>query len=127
MTERLELYRCEICGNIVEVMHSGTGELVCCGKAMTKLEPKGMEQEMKEKHVPVFLENNIIQVGSVIHPMSEEHHIEFIQSFSDDKKCFMIKFLDINEEPEMKLNEINNHNFSIEYCNLHGLWKGKNN
>ncbi len=124
MTGHLEFYRCEICGNIVQVMHSGEGELVCCGKPMIKLEPKGLEQEMKEKHVPVFIGHKIIQVGSEIHPMNEEHHIEFIQALTEDKKCVVTKFLNINEEPKMNFEEDKKFNCAIEYCNLHGLWKG---
>ncbi len=124
MTEHLSLYRCEVCGNIVQVMHSGDGELVCCQKPMIKLEPHGIEEEMKEKHVPVFVSGNKIQVGSVPHPMTPEHHIEFIESFSPDKKHVEIKFLSPNDEPVMTLCSNSQHNCTIEYCNIHGLWKG---
>lgn len=124
MTEKLELYKCAICGNIVQIMHQGAGELVCCGQTMTKLVPNTLEQEKQEKHVPVFTDFNEIQVGSELHPMTEEHHIEFIQSISDDKKCIQTKFLDITDEPKMKLSADNN-NYAIEYCNIHGLWEGK--
>ncbi len=124
MTVRLELYRCEICGNIVQVMHEGADSLVCCGKPMIKLEPHGIEEEKKEKHVPIFTNENEIQVGSELHPMIEEHHIEFIQAISNDKKHIETKFLDIGEEPKMKLCNNESHNCSIEYCNIHGLWKG---
>ena len=121
MTNHLELYRCEMCGNIVQVMHTGVGELVCCGKPMTQLKPRTKEDEKQEKHVPVFKENKI-QVGSVPHPMIEEHHIEFIQGISDDKKQILTRFLNVNDEPQMSL-ELNQYNTAIEYCNLHGLWK----
>ena len=64
MTEKLELYRCEICGNIVQIMHEGADALVCCGEPMKKEVPHGIEEEKKEKHVPVYLNENEIQVGS---------------------------------------------------------------
>lgn len=123
MTNRLELYRCEICGNIVQVMHSGVGELVCCGKAMTLLKPQSKQDEKQEKHVPVFISNKI-QVGSIPHPMIEEHHIEFVQAVSDDKMNIKTKFLNINDAPEMIINEESEYKNAIEYCNLHGLWEG---
>jgi len=122
MTQRLELYRCEICGNIVQIMHEGAGELVCCGQTMKKLEPHGIEEEKNEKHVPVFINDNEIQVGSEPHPMIEEHYIEFIQAVSEDKKCVETKFLEPNEEPKMHF--CSNKNSALEYCNIHGLWKG---
>ena len=123
MTNHLELYRCEICGNIVQVMHTGAGELVCCGKPMTLLQPHTIADEKQEKHVPVFIENKI-QVGSVPHPMTEEHHIEFIQTITDDKKTVKTKFLGVNESPEMTPNSTDNYTCALEYCNLHGLWQG---
>ena len=122
MTNRLELYRCEICGNIVQVMHPGMGELVCCGKPMSLLKPYTKENEKQEKHVPVFMENKI-QVGSVLHPMTEEHHIEFIQTITDNKKSVLTKFLEVNESPEMTLNIADNYTCALEYCNRHGLWQ----
>ena len=85
MTQRLEFYKCEICGNLVRVMLGGKGELVCCGKPMNLLKASGKEEEKQEKHVPVFLNGVEIQVGSVPHPMTEEHHIEFIECCTSDK------------------------------------------
>lgn len=123
MTEKLKLYRCEICGNIVQIMHEGADALVCCGEPMKKLIPHGIEEEKKEKHVPVFLNENEIQVGSEPHPMTQEHHIEFIQTVSDDKKHVYTKFLDINEFPKLKIN--NPYSNAQEYCNIHGLWSNK--
>ena len=123
MTKKLELYRCEICGNIVQVMHESNGELVCCGKPMTLLIAHPKEDEKQEKHVPVFINDNEIQVGSIPHPMSEEHHIEFIETISENKQDVKIKFLNISDEPKMEINSNNNYNLAIEYCNLHGLWE----
>ena len=123
MTNHLELYRCEICGNIVQVMHTGAGELVCCGKPMSLLKPYTLQDEKQEKHVPVFIDNKI-QVGSVPHPMTQEHHIEFIQAITDDKKTVRTKFLNVNENPEMTADTDSNYTCALEYCNLHGLWHG---
>ena len=125
MTERLMLHRCEICGNIVQVMHSGEGILYCCGQPMTQLQPHLKEEEKGEKHVPVFLSDNVIQVGSEMHPMIEEHYIEFIQSFSDDKTHVETKFLSPGQEPKMHLCTNENHIAALEYCNIHGLWLGE--
>lgn len=124
MTELLDLYLCETCGNIIQVMHSSYGELVCCNKPMKKLTPQTITQEesLKEKHVPVF-NGTTIQVGSVIHPMNKEHHIEFIQIYSDDKKHTQTVFLSPEDTPKIT-SENNNYNHAVEYCNLHGLWLG---
>ena len=123
MTNHLEFYRCAVCGNIVQVMHTGEGELVCCERPMTLLKPYSKEDEKQEKHVPVFIENKI-QVGSEPHPMSEEHHIDFIQTVSENKKTVKTTFLSINQAPETEINIDNNYNFALEYCNIHGLWYG---
>ena len=104
MTNHLEFYRCEVCGNIVQVIHSGNGELVCCGKPMQLLSAKSKSEEKQEKHVPFFISDNEIQIGSEPHPMSEEHHISFIETVSKDQKSVQIKFLDINEFPKMITN-----------------------
>ena len=90
MSERLALYKCEVCGNLVQVLLSGGGELVCCGKPMTYLNPQDKSDEMlEEKHVPIFIHDEsgkeFIQVGSTLHPMSEEHYIQFIETISEDK------------------------------------------
>ena len=123
MTELLELYKCEVCGNIVQIMHSGVGELVCCGAKMKKLKEQTINEEMQEKHVPVFIQENKIQVGSVPHPMTKEHYIEFIQSYSTDKKYIETKFLSPEEKPETELQK--EYKNAREYCNIHGLWVGQ--
>lgn len=124
MTKLLELYKCEICGNIVQVMHKGVGELVCCGKPMVKLEPHTTSEEMSnEKHIPIFTDDNRIQVGSVPHPMLKEHYIEFIQCLSIDKRHIETKFLRADEKPEMEIFCKENYETAREYCNIHGLWE----
>lgn len=122
MTKHLELYKCEICGNIVQIMHEGEGELICCGKPMTKLTPHTIEEEMNEKHVPVFIEDKV-QVGSTPHPMVKEHYIEFIQCMTADKKYIQTKFLHPEHAPDMNLDK-QDYTLAREYCNIHGLWAG---
>lgn len=124
MSERLDFYKCSLCGTIIQVFHRGDGELVCCGKPMEYLQPHTVKEEMKEKHVPVKIDNKI-QVGSEPHPMIQERHIEFIELISQDKKELSVKFLEIKNSPEMTFNTKFEPNHAVEYCNLHGLWENK--
>ena len=132
MTNKLEFYRCEICGNIVQVLINGEGELHCCGQAMKLLEPKTQEGDAGEYHVPIFMhceeKGNYVQVGKEPHPMTKEHHIEFIEVISNDKKYLKLHYLEEDEEPKMYLkNNIDNEKAcAIEMCNIHGLWGGNN-
>jgi len=123
MTELRQIYKCDICGNIVEVVHNSGGTLVCCGKPMT-LKKENTQDAAVEKHVPVIekIEGGIkVSVGAVEHPMTEEHHIEFIEVHTENK--IYRKYLKPGEKPvaEFKLDE--EVLFVREYCNLHGLWK----
>jgi superoxide reductase len=126
MTEKNQVYKCEICGNIVEVLHEGNGELVCCGQPM-KLQRENTIDASTEKHIPIISkeeENKItIKVGEVPHPMTEEHYIEWIEKDVDGKICR--KHLQPGEEPEAKfcLKDPDSKVKAREYCNLHGLWK----
>jgi len=123
MTEQKQIYKCNICGNIVEVLHKGDGELVCCNQPMELLKEK-TEEEGQEKHVPVIekTESRIkAKVGSIPHPMEEAHYIEWIELIADDKSYR--KFLKPGDAPEAEFN-IKAEKIEIrEYCNLHGLWK----
>ncbi|MBQ8460052.1 desulfoferrodoxin FeS4 iron-binding domain-containing protein [bacterium] len=123
MSERLDLYRCEICGTIIQVLNRGDGELVCCGHPMKYLQAHLSDEEKQEKHVPVFTEDNKIQIGSELHPMTEEHYIQFIEAISEDKKHVEIKFLAPTEQPIMELCSHETHTIAKEYCNIHGLWE----
>lgn len=111
-----EVYKCEICGNIIEVIHQSFGVLVCCGQPM-KLQQEKTKDEGKEKHVPVIDEKKI-KVGSIPHPMEEKHYIEWTEA-TDGKQISKI-FLKPGDKPEAKFP------FKIKrariYCNLHGLW-----
>lgn len=127
MTEKLELYKCRHCGIIVQVLHCGEGTLVCCGDAMKKIEVNETETELFEKHIPVFDKcegKTVIKVGSELHPMTEEHHIEFIEAINEDKSCLCIKFLEPGQDPIMKINDNDETHCAVEYCNIHGLFKG---
>jgi len=123
MTERLQIYKCEVCGNIVEVLHSGKGELVCCGQPM-KLMGEKTEEEGREKHLPVVekVDTGIkVKVGSVLHPMEEKHYIEWIE-VEIDSKAYR-EFLSPGNPPEAEF-PVEVEKFSVrEYCNIHGLWK----
>jgi superoxide reductase len=124
MTERLQVYKCEICGNIVEVLHEGKGELVCCGEPM-KLLVEGAVDAAKEKHVPVVekIAGGIkVKVGSVPHPMEEKHYIEWIEVIADGKAYR--QFLKPGDPPEATFDIDAQAVTAREYCNLHGLWKG---
>jgi superoxide reductase len=123
MTEKLQIYKCEICGNIVEVLHTGKGQLVCCGQPM-KLQVENTVDASKEKHVPVVekIEEGIkVKVGSVPHPMEEKHYIEWIELIVDGK--VYREFLKPNTQPEAVFCVKGEKITAREYCNLHGLWK----
>ncbi|MBD3389748.1 desulfoferrodoxin [Candidatus Micrarchaeota archaeon] len=125
MTEKKEIYKCNVCGNIVEVLHEGAGELVCCGQPM-ELKAEKVEEEGDEKHVPVIekTENGItVKVGSAPHPMEEEHYIEWIQVIAGDASYR--KFLRPDEKPEADFPLKDENVTAREYCNVHGLWKSK--
>lgn len=130
MSERLALYKCEVCGNLVQVLLSGGGELVCCGKPMTYLNPQDKSDEMlEEKHVPIFIHDEsgkeFIQVGSTLHPMSDEHYIQFIETISEDKNKIELQYFSPNSKPVMDVDKFANPHYALGYCNIHGLWEGK--
>ena len=123
MTEKLQIYKCEVCGNIVEMLHTGVGELVCCGQPM-KLFKENTTDASKEKHVPVIEMTAAgikVKVGSVAHPMEEKHYIEWIEVIADGKAYR--KFLNPGEAPEATFEIKAEKVTAREYCNLHGLWK----
>jgi superoxide reductase len=125
MAEKLQIYKCEICGNIVEVLHGGDGELVCCGQPMKNLTAKTADVG-KEKHVPVIekIAGGIkVKVGSVPHPMEEKHYIEWIEVIADGKAYR--QFLRPGEAPEAIFKIEAKTITAREYCNVHGLWEGR--
>ena len=123
MAKRLEIYKCEMCGNIVEVLHGAKGTLACCGEPMTLLS-ESTADAATEKHVPVIEKIDggyKVKVGSVPHPMEEKHHIEWIQLLTDGGAYR--QFLDPGQEPEAVFNTSSDKVSAREYCNIHGLWK----
>ena len=125
MAKKLEIYKCSICGNIVEVLHGGAGELVCCGQPMENLIAKTAD-EGKEKHVPVIekIDGGIkVKVGSVPHPMEEKHFIEWVELIADGKTYK--QFLNPGEKPEAIFNITADKITAREHCSVHGLWEAK--
>lgn len=123
MTQQKQIYKCTICGNIVEVLHSGVGQLVCCGKPMELLTEKTKDVGL-EKHVPVVekTEKGIrVKVGSVPHPMEENHYIEWIEIVVDGKSYR--QFLKPGQKPEAEFEVEGKSIFGREHCSIHGLWK----
>ena len=124
MAEKLEIYKCEVCGNIIEVVHGGKGELVCCGKPMTLLKENSVDAAT-EKHVPVVEKTAggvKVKVGDVAHPMEDKHYIQWIEVIADGKAYR--QFLNAGDAPEAVFNIQADQVSAREYCNLHGLWKG---
>ena len=125
MAERLQVYKCEACGNIVEVLHAGAGELVCCGQPMVLLQENTVDAA-KEKHVPVIekVAGGVkVKVGDVPHPMEEKHYIEWVEVIADGRAYR--QFLDPGQAPEATFNIEADQIVAREYCNLHGHWKGQ--
>ncbi|SHJ46713.1 superoxide reductase [Clostridium amylolyticum] len=125
MTKVLQVYKCMVCGNIVEVLYSGGGTLVCCNQPMKLMEENTVDAAL-EKHVPVVerIDDQVhVKVGSVTHPMTEEHYIQWIEVITEDK--VYRKDLKPGDVPEA-IFHIDGDIISVrEYCNLHGLWKNK--
>jgi superoxide reductase len=136
MTKLNEIYKCNVCGNIVEMVHASAGQLVCCGQPMQLMQENTVDAS-KEKHVPVIERTPkciTVKVGSVAHPMEEKHYIEWIELVmeeSDDngssgkkKQEIVRKHLKPGDKPEASFCCATNRKFTArEYCNLHGLWK----
>jgi len=123
MAQRNQVYKCEVCGNIIEVVHGGDGSLVCCGQDM-KLLVENTTDAAREKHVPVVEKRSDgikVVVGSTVHPMEEKHYIEWIEL--DTGECVLRQYLKPGQPPEAFF-PVNAWPVSVrEYCNLHGLWK----
>ncbi len=125
MAKRLEVYKCDLCGNIVEVLCGSDGQLVCCGQAMTLL-VENTTDAAKEKHVPVIekIDGGVrVKVGSVAHPMEEKHFIQWIEIIADGK--IYRQFLNPGDAPEAEFKVVANKIIAREYCNLHGHWKAE--
>ena len=125
MIAKLQIYKCAVCGNMVEVIHVGGGQLVCCGQPMTLVTENSVEAS-KEKHVPVIEKvggGYKVSVGSVPHPMEEKHYIEWIELVADGKAYR--QFLNPGETPQAIFMVDAKTVTAREYCNIHGLWKSE--
>lgn len=123
MTVQKQVYRCNVCGNITEVLHAEDGELVCCGQPMELLQEKTTDAGL-EKHVPVIESTDSgtkVKVGDIPHPMEENHYIEWIEVITDGDGCR--KFLKPGDKPEAEFAIRAQETIAREYCSLHGLWK----
>jgi superoxide reductase len=123
MTKVNEIYRCNICGNIVAMVHGGAGSLVCCGEEMRMMKENSVDAA-KEKHVPIVEDKGeeiIVKVGEILHPMEEAHYIEWIELVCDGKSTR--HFLKPGNKPETKFDKSCDSYTVRAYCNLHGLWK----
>ena len=123
MAKKLQIYKCAACGNIVEVIHGGDGELTCCGEPMKRL-VESTADAATEKHVPVVEKVDggyKVSVGSVPHPMEEKHYIEWIELIAGETAYR--QFLKPGEAPEAVFKVEAAEVSAREYCNLHGLWK----
>lgn len=123
-TQKLQVYKCRVCGNMVEVVHAAGGTLVCCGQNMSLLK-EGETDAATEKHVPVVhktAQGFKVEVGSVGHPMEEKHFIEWIELVADGRSYR--EFLKPGQPPEATFMIQAEQVTAREYCNLHGLWKG---
>ena len=123
MIEKNQVYKCDLCGNMVEVLFVGGGQLVCCGQPMTLLVENTVEAS-REKHVPVLSmteEGWLVTVGAVAHPMEEKHFIQWIEIGVGEKVCR--QYLSPGQTPEAFFPVTADQITVREYCNLHGLWK----
>lgn len=123
MTELKQVYKCNVCGNMAEMVHAGAGEMVCCGQPMELQQAKSVD-EGTEKHKPVIEKTDagiIVKVGSVAHPMETEHYIEWIELITEHR--VYRKHLEPGQEPVAEFC-VDAQNLSARaYCNVHGLWK----
>lgn len=131
MTKQKQVYKCSLCGNIVEVLHEGGGELACCGQSMNLMEEK-KEEEGQEKHLPVIEEMTasacqgkdgvVVRVGEIAHPMEESHYIEWVEITMEDGRSGK-KFLKPGDKPEVEFQTRSKVISARAYCNVHGLWR----
>jgi superoxide reductase len=122
MTKKNEIYKCEVCGNIVEMIDTGSGTLVCCGEEMTLMAENSVDAA-KEKHVPVVEKKDgkiLVKVGEVAHPMEAAHYIEWIEVVFADKVCRVE--LKAGDKPEAEFCASSDKFTARAYCNVHGLW-----
>lgn len=123
----MKFYKCDICGNFVEMIKESGAPMTCCGQKMTELIP-GTSDGAFEKHVPVYTMDGkkvVVNVGAVSHPMIEAHHIEWV-AVETDKGAYRINLkLEMEPKAELTLSDDEKVVGVYAYCNLHGLWKAE--
>lgn len=123
MTENNQIYKCSVCGNMVEMVHPGKGQLVCCGQPM-EIKIPNTQEASREKHVPVMettADGVTVMIGSAPHPMEEQHYIEWIELVADGR--VYRKHLKPGDKPQAEFC-LNAAGITARaYCNLHGLWQ----
>ena len=136
MSIKLGIYKCKICGNVVQTLIDGEGELVCCGEEMELMECHYEENELGEKHVPeietvhegcesgVCSEVKYVSVRK--HPMTNEHYIQFAEVYNQEKSELRLKFFKPEEVPAYNITGMDGELTALELCNIHGLWRNKN-
>lgn len=125
MAEKMGIYKCAKCGNIVQVLHGEKPPVMCCGQAMDRLVENTVDAA-KEKHVPVIEKIDggyKVKIGSVPHPMGPDHWIEWIELSSEDNTFVQRQMLTPDSAPEAVFKTDAQKVVAREYCNLHGLWK----
>ncbi len=127
MTQYGDYYHCKVCGHVVCILKPGSPTLVCCEQPMMRLEAKESD-EGKEKHIPVVVpqgNNTMVKLGSIPHPMSEEHYFCFIDIAKKNNQHVRAR-LNPGDEPQA-LFQVNVMDVDTvyAYCNIHGLWKKK--
>lgn len=123
MTIKLQIYKCNVCGNIAQILAEGDGNLVCCGQEMELMGIQYDTNELGEKHTPkIEIRDGKRFVNVIGHPMAKEHHIEFIETYTKDKKELHLRFFEPDEVPEKEAGIKEDRFCAIEYCNIHHLW-----
>ena len=135
MSIKLGIYKCNICGNVVQVFEEGAGELVCCGEEMELLNAQYEENEIGEKHVPEIetvhegcesgMCTEAVYVSLPKHPMTAEHYIQFIEVINQNKNEIRLKFFKPEEAARYNITGFCKNQSAIELCNIHGLWRNK--
>jgi len=123
MAEKMAVYKCELCGNIAEVLTAGTADMMCCGQPMVKQAENTIDAAV-EKHIPVLEKKDNgwqVSVGSVGHPMTDDHYIEWIELIAGD--TVYRRFLNPSDKPVAYFPGVEGDASARAYCNLHGLWK----
>lgn len=125
MTKKLEIYKCDSCGNMIEVIHASRGILICCDEPMSLLNENVIDAS-NEKHIPVITKEDdkvTVSIGSIEHPMEEKHYIEWIELITKDN--VYKKYLSPNQKSVAEFKIEQEALFAREFCNVHGLWSTK--